>query len=553
MTLSKILMASAAALALTACGDKGGSSDAPETKSSAQAAKANAASPLDSKFTLKNADEVEGDKILALLPGDANPTYDSTSFDAKLGATVFENLKFADADDGEAIIIGRAEFYGVDEDAIAKVQNKDNAAIDAPFQTVFEKVRLFDVSAEGIDAEDASFSIGGVELDKLAIREGGVDKASDIDEGAQFFNAVSLGGLYFKDINLAVGESEAGAVRFTAPDLRFVGLGGGKLNAVIMNDLEYGIEQSPETIDAIAKSMGPEAGLLFSGPLKSLIAPENQNVKMSALEWRNIDMSGLLEWGLKDEKPPASARNLINLGTMKATDMETYINGKRLAVVEEADMTAGEFTWMIPSDIRLETKGAQYDLTAYAAGDEDPVYAVLKDNGLDKLTGDGLLVWKWNDKSGDANMVYTATADGFADMGMNLSLADLKLEEIAAERDEDAESPKFGALKNFSLELKDEKALDTLFAISALQMGGTGDDLRQSAPAMIRLSGAQFAQMNPAFSSYVNAVADFVAKGGSLKISAQPEDPLAFSALQNGEVNPMTLPQTLNLEVTHAK
>ena len=58
--------------------------------------------------------------------------------------------------------------------------------------------------------------------------------------------------------------------------------------------------------------------------------------------------------------------------------------------------------------------------------------------------------------------------------------------------------------------------------------------------------------MNPRISDYVNAVADFVAKGGALEISAKPAKPVAFSAIEaTGNTAPQTLPDVLELEVTH--
>ena len=69
--------------------------------------------------------------------------------------------------------------------------------------------------------------------------------------------------------------------------------------------------------------------------------------------------------------------------------------------------------------------------------------------------------------------------------------------------------------------------------------------------SMIRLSGAQVAQMNARFTDYVNALADFVADGGAIEIRAEPEEPLALTALQNANGAPQTLPDVLNLTVTH--
>ena len=104
-------------------------------------------------------------------------------------------------------------------------------------------------------------------------------------------------------------------MRFSAPDLRFVGIGGGKLSAVIANDFEYEIAQTPESLVSLQQAMGPQAGFLLSGPFAAFVAPENQRATMKSFEWRGIDFSGLLEYGLRDEEPPLSAENLIDLGT----------------------------------------------------------------------------------------------------------------------------------------------------------------------------------------------------------------------------------------------
>ena len=50
----------------------------------------------------------------------------------------------------------------------------------------------------------------------------------------------------------------------------------------------------------------------------------------------------------------------------------------------------------------------------------------------------------------------------------------------------------------------------------------------------------------------MNALADFVAKGGSLEIAAAPAEPVAFTALQaTGATAPQTLPDVIDLKVTH--
>ncbi len=555
MKLSNVLLAGAAALALVSCGKKDGA-EGPSSETSAAAAKADTGSPLDKRFTLKGAEPTDIDALLALMPEDARPTYETATFDDALGATVVENLRFADADDGEGVTVARAEFYGVDMEAIERVKAAEDASADAPFATVFQKVRLLDIASEGLEdgAEAVNLSIGGVEFDKLEIREGGVDGDGAGNEAARFFNAVNLAGVYFKDLTFATESGEAPTMAMSAPDLRFVGLGGGKLGAIIANDLEYDVSQSEASLAAMRQAMGPQGAMFMNSPLGALLAPEQQRVKTEQLEWRNIDFAGLLSWGLKGERPPASETDLIDLGTMTATNMETFVNGKRATSVAEANMTAGEFTWLAPSNIRVDSKGAVYDFTAYVPDTEEAALKVLKDHGLDNVKGDGEASWVWNSKSGAADLSYTATMQKFAHFDFGLGFGDFKLAEIAAAMDEGDDGAIFtqGAFRNFSLKLEDEKALDAVFALAALQMGGTGDDLRASVPAMIRISGAQAAQMNARISDYVNALADFVADGGSLEIAATPAEPVPFATLQaTGETAPQTIPDVIDLTVTH--
>lgn len=551
MTYSKILLAGAAALALVACGKKD------DAGPGGEAAKVSAESPLEKSFRLEDAEPVDIDALLALMPEDGRPAYDSAEFDDRLGATVVTNLRFADADDGESVAVERAEFYGVDLDAVERVKSAKDAGPDAPFETLFRKVRLMNMSAVGFEEEDATFSIGGIEFDRLAVRQGGVKGDGAGNEAARFFNAVDLGGLYFQDIAVETKAGDAPAVVMSAPDLRLVGLSGGKLGALIANDLEYQFSQTDESIAAMSEAMGPQAAMLMGSPLKALIAPDSQRVFVKTLEWRGADLSGLMAWGLKGEAPPASERDLIDLGTMKAAGMDTFIEGRKVATIKEATISAAEFTWLIPSKIRADTKGAVTDFTAYLPETETAALEILKEHGLDKVEGDGYAEWAWNPKSGVGDLEYVANTEGLADLAMGFGVGGLKLSDIAAAQesgDGDAVAAA-AAFRNLSLTVKDEKALDVLFALSAQQMGGgTAEDLRQSAPAMIRLSGAQAAQMNPRIAGYVDAVANFVAQGGTLEISARPEDPVSAATLQQtGQTAPQTLPDVLNLTVTHKK
>ncbi len=558
MTTRKILLAGAAALALAACGG-GEDAGAPAGGASGDAAKLSAQSPLEKKFTLKDAEEADIDEFFSMFPVDSRPTYEGATFDKGLGATVVTDLRFADDDDGEAVVFERAEFYGLDQAAIDRVQNAEDAGPDAPFETIFEKVRLLNMSVEGLSDPDGggemNVSIAGIEFDKLAVRQGGPEGNPDGDEAANFFNAVSLGGLYFKDVDVSIAADDVQDLSFAAPDLRIVGIGGGKVGAIVARDLSYDVKQGEQVRETMREAMGPQGAILLDGPLGGVIAPDSQRATIGAFEWRDVDFSGALAYGVKGEEPSASERDLIDLGAMKVTDMVSFINDRELATIEEVSVPKMKFAWMIPSEFRMDMKGAVSDYTAYIPDTESPAYAILKENGLDEVEGDGFAEWNWNPDKGDGALTYEANSPGLADLSMGFEMTGATLKDIAAAEGEDRENAfaKNAELKSFNLKIADEKALDAIFDLAALQMGGTGDDLRQSAPALIRLSGAQFAQMNPRIDDYLNAVAAFVSKGGALEIAASPEEPIGAADLEVIGAAPQTLPDVLDLTITHTE
>jgi hypothetical protein len=540
-------MIAAAGFALLSCGGSGDDGDG-------DAAKVESASPLETDFRLSGAEPVDIDALFALIWDQGGATYDKAEFDSRLGATVVTNLRFADADDGEHVLVERAEFYGVDLDAVRRVQEAPGAP-DAPFDALFEKVRLLNVTAEGFEDSEGSLSIGGVEFDDFSMRRGGVAEGQGGDEGARLFNAIRLGGLYVKDAAFSVTGEQTGSVLLNVPDLRIVGLGEGELSAVIANDLEYQFAQMGASLSALNESIGSGAAFLLDGPLSSFIAPNNQRTRVRALEWRNIDLSGLLEWGLKGETPPETARELIDLGTMKISGAESFIDERRVSSIEEMTVSSAKFTWLIPSNFRADTKGAVTDFTAYVPETETATIELMKSHSLDKVPSEGYVEWIWNEGAGAADFNYVADAEGFANLSMAVGVSGLKLSELQAARengDEDAFA-RLAQFRNMALKVADENALDAVFALTAFQSGGSAEQLRQGAPAMIRLMGAQFALSNPRFGEYVDALAAFVAEGGALEIIAEPAEPVSLATLQESVGAPQNLPDALNLTVTHTK
>ncbi|MEQ1931214.1 MAG: hypothetical protein ABL957_11905, partial [Parvularculaceae bacterium] len=433
MRRSAILLVCAAlsaALSLAACGKKE-SSGGQAVAAKGAAADISSASPLDQPFTGKGGEKIDVDALFSLIPGKSRPTYEKAAFDASLGATVVTGLKFADRktddEENDGFTVERAELYGVDMAAIDRVKAAE-PALDAPFENLFQKVRLFGVKPA--DA-NAGASIGAVEIDGFRLRRGGFSESED-ENIAAFFNAFEYAGLYFKDIAAHEKVGESGSIAVKAPDVRIVGVGGGKLGAFLVRDLSYDLDRPAEADDLVANAAGGPVGALLTGPLKGMVAPDKQRMTVKSFEWRNIDLSGLMAYGLKKEKPPMSALDLIDLGSMRALDAATYINGKKAVSAAEATVSVLDFTWLAPSKIRSQTKGVEYDFTAYAGENEPKMLAALKGHGLNSVKASADFAWDWDPNKGGAALKSSFLSDKLADFKMDASVSGWDLKKMAA-------------------------------------------------------------------------------------------------------------------------
>lgn len=547
-----LVLALLAGLALAGCGRKSG---APSSPSSVAAADIDEASPLDKAYRLKGGKEIDVDRLFEIFPLYIRPTYASASFDKKLGATVVADLKFGDVGASKGFTAKRAEFYGVDVDQIERIAAAKDAAADAPLRLVVGKLRLFDVESAG--GEVGKTTIGAVEIDHLRVREGGIPKKPPGSGLASFFNAFDVAGAYFKDVVAGSGGAEGPAkASFAAKDARFIGLGGGKLDALLARDLDYVVSQSPAALAAATRGAGPMADILVNGPLRNFIAPENQRTKVKTLEWRGISFAGLMVYGLKGERPPASDRDLIDLGTARMIDTETFVGEKRLSIVPTTEISAMEFEWLAPSKVRAVTRGGLYDFTAYVANDEAEALAALKSRKLDKVKGDSDFAYDWSPDKGTVVLSTGFGSVGFADFDLDLALEGLELKKIEAARAEGAARPvmELGRLKSFSMIVADEEMLGAFYALSAIEAGQTEKEVRAATPTLMRIGKLGLERESPRLAGYVDPLADFLEDGGTLEIKAAPETPVPFGAISAAAPGgPDAMAAAINLSVTRKR
>lgn len=554
MVFRRAALAIAAAFAIASCGQK---SDAPRSSTSMEASDVDAASPLDRPYRVKGAEALDIERLFEILPLYLRPTYGAVSFDRKKGATLVSDLKFG----GESgFTAKRAEFYGVDMEAIERIEAGGDGALDAPMETVLLKLRLFDAASFSDKEAEGETTIGAIEVDMLRIRRGGLPKESPASGVAALFNAFDVAGVYFKDVDFRTADKERSAsgvaAAFNAKDLRLVGIGGGRLDAIIARDFGYRVTQSSSAIAAAGKGLGPAGDLLVNGPLRNFIAPENQRVRAKSLEWKNISFAGLMEYGLKGEKPPISARNLIDLGSAHIADAETFYGDKRVSLTPQTDISAMEFEWLYPSKIRVVSRGGLYDFTGYIPDEEADAIKALKTRGLDRVKAESDLAYDWGADSGAAVFSAGFNSSGFADLNIDAAFEGLDLARMETARAADERNPvgELARLKRFSFILDDDEMLDAFYALSALQTGGEAKDIRAATPALMRLTQLELKRSNPRIASYVDALADFLEDGGTLEVKAEPETSVPLSAIGAAAAGgPDAMAAAVNLSVTQRK
>ena len=550
MTMRHFLLAGAAAMALGACGGEDGGAEGGAASNTSTKSVVSGGSPISKPFSLKNASELDVDALFALAPADARPTYQSVFFDEKLGATVVTGLQFTE-EDGGTITIEKAELYGVDVDAIQRI-NAAEPAVDAPFETVFEKVRLFGINPEGAD-DDIDITIEALELDKLRIRQGGVDETQD--SPAFFFNTFELGGFFIKNMSMT-GGAEGSTIDGRIPDLRISGLGGGKMGALVIKDVAYDVNQSDEAQRSLASLMGPQGALIMDSPLRNFIAPGAQRASIKSVVWRGLDMSGLMKASLSGDKPSFTAKNLVKLGAVEIEGAQSYVDGKLASSSKKTTVTSNESTWIVPTKLRAESTGDFYNFSAYVPDGEEALLQIVKDNGLDNVKASSQTAWDWDAEGGDVALSTTWDTQGFADVSFDVNLNGIEIDKIAAaaESGDNSAIERIAVFDSFSMKIADDKMLDAIFAIAGLQMNSSASDLRESAPAMIRLGGAAYAGVNPRFSDYIDAFAAFIADGGALEVTANPSSPVPLAAIaETSETAPQDLPDIIDLKITHSK
>ncbi|MGF1544089.1 MAG: hypothetical protein ACFB00_06270 [Parvularculaceae bacterium] len=522
--LKSILFAGFAAC-LAACGG----SDDPSTKEISRVASLDVASPIDEPFVLKDAAPIDVDRLIEALPKGARPTFAAAAFDEALGATVLTDVVVKpvaaalDAPgidvnvDVAGVAIDRVEIYGADVDALRRLFAAD--ASDETLLSAFRKLRLYGVRGlppEGAEAADGAATIEAVEIDRLRARPGAFAPGA---AAAGPFDAYAFDGVFLKGVALEdpSASPEEGAASFRAPDVRFVGGGGKRLNAIVAKAVEAGVA-GPDPGGA-----GVQAALL-GAVFPGFEPPASQRTLIEEFAWRDLDF----------RDPDA-----VDLGAVALTNMQTFLDGRLFAQAPRVDVSEMAFADGAPATIRASAKDVIYDFTAYLPETADKARAALVERGLDAAVGESEISYDWRTRDGAGELRSRFRSE-------TLAAVDLAAD-FAARPDDSSPTDGPTALSAFDLVIEDNALLDAFFEIAALD--GRGARMRRTTPTLLRFAGLAAGGVSPRLPDYADAVADFIEDGGALVVHAAPAEPAAFDAIEAAGETPEALPDVLNLTI----
>jgi hypothetical protein len=297
--------------------------------------------------------------------------------------------------------------------------------------------------------------------------------------------------------------------------------------------------------------MGPQAAMFMNTPiLKNMLFPEEQRGTIKTVKWDGMSFSGLLPYLESGEKAPVTATDLLSVGALEVLDQSVYINGKRAATTERTYLAPIEFVHFMPREVRMVSEGSTADLTAYVGDSNPEIVSILKNNKLDRVTGESEVLYTYDPKGGDVSLAMTGDAENFYELDFDLNITDFDYPAMAGGEGAGQAAMMQTAIEGMTLRLKDEKLLDTIFAVVGAATEQDPAQLRAQATGLVTLGAVQGGQISPRIPNYATAVSNFLSEGGTLEIRIAPENAVTLGQLQQaGGSNPGAVLDELNLTV----
>ncbi len=283
----------------------------------------------------------------------------------------------------------------------------------------------------------------------------------------------------------------------------------------------------------------------------------------------DLRLSRIYEYILEGAFPSQNDVDLMSLGRWAGHNLTMTLNGAEIQSLEDISVELTQFHGLFPSRIRVESTGYRYNLDNLfgqirASGDAEhysefgTVFEVIEEVGLAQLISDGTFDFSWNPDDGATNVQFLSD---FREIGGLSGLIDITLtdyqtaypvlvEELQTEWNiEGPSKPDIGrvwgsdfAINRGEFVLTDSGGVEKGFAIAVALAdrlpegeltgplisirGADPQELRMTTATLMRISGLTAGSALSNAKPFVNAAADFVAKGGRLVLKIEPDQPI---------------------------
>ncbi|MEL6365943.1 MAG: hypothetical protein AAFR11_13995 [Pseudomonadota bacterium] len=529
--------------------------------------------------------------------------YGAASHDAETGATVVEDVAFfLDAFPDARITVDETRIWDVSVEAIERL-----AAGEADgLSMVADRILFLGVASEGLalGEADLTLTMERAAIDDLALRP--VERAAPTPEqgGLALFSgyaAMALATDYaieaVQGVSFVASDAETGGeVRYAIDGVISTGWENGTLERTeLLGFVNTIIGAGPEALEGLEDEIAADADPVAAA-IEGVTAVYSENfVRMTTggypkgseflstvdtLTLSNADIRSGLQYMARLEMPPVTETDLLDFGEIVSINQTGAYDGETFISVAEQRSFANDFEWLVPSDIRGEMTDLKVNLLTFVTLMTDQqrelgelgeaemaafeqqmadTKAVIEELGLQTIVADGDFAWGFDGAGGDASLEYSLDIDDLVLYKDLYRLSGPSLEGWAGYAEGGfTEEDQAGLLSELLIQqyrtsITDRQLIDKVMVVASKQMGSTPEDMKVSAPAMIRVSGSQLAVLHPKLPEFVEALAAWVEKSGTLTASANPNEPVTvLQVVAAGQENPAALIDLLNLDVEHS-
>lgn len=391
-----------AILALSACTPSSETPVTPELETSGTSKAGDAV--LDGYMAFANdsyADLSQGEAdlsgLLAALPDYARVTWQTKSYDAGSGATVFEGLSVGFGETGAfGLNFETAKLWGFDDSLLIARLNGERLTESGPLLTRMEGTNVtyfglalalndmfeatlnqldsdlpdgFEFGFDKLESQTDRFVLSGVTLRPWELTPLPAEMLTDLDDdipeavvdlvhngqwlialgrSLSLEKSVSIGAEVAMDMRQPGAEMSAlYSVDFAAAE----NMQGFDIGSNISRG--YAATQSSTYTDA----MTPGEVITFSGFPAGFAMSQTETYGESSI--RDLRLDTLMGFLARSELPGMTERDLLSLGTWRVTDYVSQLNEKDILTADSAYFDGDGFEWIIPSDLRFGFQGAK--------------------------------------------------------------------------------------------------------------------------------------------------------------------------------------------------